>query len=330
MSTEQRNFVKVIDKSSKMLLALISDILDFSKIESGKMQLESVKFSLSDCLDSIVSVMNVKIPAEKPLHIVVKKSITEDVVIGDEMRLTQVLVNLLANAIKFSDQGDIIVEASSEIIDSNRVQAKFRVIDNGIGIDTNKQSFLFQSFSQQDSSISKKYGGSGLGLALSKQIIEMMGGEMILEKSSLGNGSTFAFTCLLDRSLEEECQTIETNIEMESLPNDFKVLCAEDNAVNRMVMIKMLNNIGITNIVMAEDGQQAFIKYQEHGGNFDLALMDLNMPHMDGIESTQNIREYEEKMRLKRCPIIAVTATATETQRLQCLSANMNQFLTVC
>jgi CheY-like chemotaxis protein len=342
MSSEQRNFVKVINKSSSMLLNLISNILDFSRIEAGKLELEETRFNLKECIQGVIATVNMKTLSTKKknkhenLTIKLNESDIPEWVVGDEVRLTQILVNLLGNAVKFSnDKGTITVDAdyiseegNENPISSEFLDLRFNVTDQGIGIPIERRDALFKRFSQVDTSISKSYGGAGLGLAICKSIVESMGGEIWIDKSELGVGTTFSFTCRMKRFTDN---ILPSKLEDHSLDDNFdlsnaRILVAEDNSINRKVMSAMLEGIGVRHFKLCEDGQVAFDEFQQN--LYDLVLMDLNMPRVSGLDATRLIREYEDSINKSHCAVIAVTANATELQRDECIQAGMTTFVT--
>jgi signal transduction histidine kinase/CheY-like chemotaxis protein len=345
MTSEQRNFVKVVNKSSNMLLKLISNILDFSRIEAGKFELTESRFNLHDCIHGVISAVSMKSLTQKKSNLAtfeVKLQMDDNIpefAIGDEMRFTQVLVNLLGNAAKFSNNKGVITTIVQLISDEGNEQAdcksldyidlKISVADQGIGIAPEQQHSLFQRFSQVDSSISKVYGGAGLGLAICKSIVENMGGSIWIDKSEIGHGTTITFTCKFKVSKGDRLQEISStdNTIQDSYDLSLiKVLVAEDNPINRKVMNAMLRSIGIENVKLTCDGQEAFDEFKRE--HYDIVLMDLSMPKVSGLEATKMIRSYEKSIHRKSCPVIAVTANATEMQRSECIQAGMNTYVT--
>jgi CheY-like chemotaxis protein len=290
------------------------------------LSLESRPFDLHTCIECIIvgmryraqkqsTSLSLKIDNEVPIR-----------VIGDSTRLSQVLINLVGNALKFTEANGRVDISVSKVLTQEALVLKFVVADTGIGIPESSLDMLFKRFSQVDNSSARRYDGTGLGLCISKSIVEEMGGSIYVE-SVEGSGSTFTFTCQLQLDHEKVSQnTLEYHV-IDFKPNDRKVLVAEDNAINRNVMQRMLDRIGFTgNIIMAQDGQEAFDLFKSN--DFAAVLMDCNMPHVDGLSSTKMIRNYERENGRNPVPIIAVTASATKTQRLECFSAGMNEFIT--
>jgi len=321
LSQEQKEYVDIALSSGDHLLDLINDILDFSKIEQGNIELEQKYFDLYESLKRV---------ADGFKSIVVKKELQFNVdfeaikqlrVKGDETRLHQILVNLLGNAVKFTQKGSVglAVDQVEKIND----QIKFSVVvsDTGKGISEENLQRIFDAFQQEDTSISRQYGGTGLGLAISKQLVEKMNGELIVQ-SALGQGSRFIcqFTWDVD-STERKQKTAADEEELSDL-YDSRVLLVEDNIVNQKVALKMLKDFGVQ-CDLAEDGVKALHLARQY--QYDLILMDLQMPNMDGYQATQAIRQEEGLNKVT--PIVALTANALYDVKNQCLQAGMNDFL---
>ncbi|HWQ18503.1 MAG TPA: ATP-binding protein [Methanotrichaceae archaeon] len=319
---EQRDCIETIQSSGDALLSVINDILDFSKIESGKMALECQAFDLRSCIEESLDIMAPR-AAEKGLKLIhIMEDSVPDAIISDPARLRQILVNLLSNAVKFTENGEVGVSISSQALVDGRCQLHFAVRDTGIGIPQDRMDKLFQSFSQVDMSTTRKYGGTGLGLAISKRLVETMGG-MIWAESKPGVGSTFHFTLPVDVSLKRLFKTEEASSQPSSnSPINMCILMAEDNAVNRKVVLKMLGKLGYRADVAA-DGIEA-LKMMDLKA-YDLVLMDIQMPEMDGLDATREIRKRwpEEE---QPC-IVALTAYALEGDREKCLEAGMDGYI---
>ena len=300
LSKEQRDYAETIRSSGDALLAIINDILDFSKIEAGKMDVEYQPFDLRECVESALD-LTAGHAIEKGLDIAYL--IDDDVPAGiksDMTRLRQILMNLLSNAIKFTEKGEVILrvkksKATGEIV--------FTVRDTGIGISENHIPQLFQSFSQADSSTTRKFGGTGLGLAISKRLAEMMGGEMHAESAGVGKGSLFTFTIkaesaqIPERKLERDIKGIQ------SILHDKRVLIVDDNATNRRILMLQTEKWGM-NPRETERPREA-LTWIQNGEPFDLAILDLQMPEMDGVMLTREIRKLRDK---KSLPIILLTS----------------------
>jgi PAS domain S-box-containing protein len=324
IDSEQRDYVETIRSSGDSLLAVISDILDFSKIEGGMLDLEKEPFDLQKCLEAS---LNMVAQAAMRKGLLLGFSIEPNVprmLLGDLTRLKQILVNLLGNAVKFTEAGEIFVSVSSQPEDGKH-EIHFAVKDTGIGISKDRMSRLFQSFSQVDASTTRKYGGTGLGLAISKNLAELMGGRIWAE-SEPGKGSVFYFTIEAEASPEpspEEPQG-EPLQPPAGLDHEAKkhlcILLAEDNVVNQKVAIRMLERLGYKADVAA-NGLQVLSALQSHP--YDVVLMDVQMPDMDGLEATRRIR------RMPGCQpyIIAMTAHAMKGDREECLEAGMNDYV---
>ena len=315
-----------IDKASQDLLSIINDILDISKIEAERLTLESVNFRLGEVLENIYGLISAKI-AEKPieLRLDVPPAIANLLLQGDPLRLGQILLNLIGNAVKFTDSGNVTVDAFLAQENAGEVLLRFEVHDTGVGIPSNDQQRIFTSFEQADGSMTRKYGGTGLGLAISKRLVEMMGGNIGVE-SVFGQGSTFWFTTTLAKAE----QTPQTATERHSrAPEDEikahhtgrHILIAEDEPINQEVSIGLLEEVGLK-VDLATNGLEAVALAQLN--DYALILMDIQMPEMGGIEATQAIRKIPGR---QHTPILALTANAFEEDRKQCFSVGMNDFI---
>ena len=330
LNEEQSEYVETIRSSGENLLTIINDILDFSKIEHGKMKLENKPFCLYDIIDEAIALL-ANMAKEKNLSLTVERE--ESVpnhLIGDMTRLKQVIVNLLNNAIKFTYQGGVILKVETKGEKENEVTILFTVIDSGIGIAEDKFSLLFQSFSQIDSSSARQFAGTGLGLAISKQLVNLMGGSIWLE-SEVDKGSKFFFTARMKRDLQqsqpckkekEYYQPVESKAEkMKSL----KVLVVDDNLINQKIAVTLLNKMGINSDV-ASNGLQAFESCKN--AHYDLVLMDVQMPEMDGVEATIAINNYYKVGNNTPPKIIAMTANVMGNTEENCTQAGMIDFIT--
>ena len=285
----QHKMLNAVKKSSASLLVLLNDILDFSKIEAGQLEFDEHPFSFTEFLDSVKTAMLVPVQ-EKSLSL--EFEFASDVpanLIGDDLRLRQILMNLLNNAIKFTRQGSIAlqVKLATEISIDNKIGLQFSVIDTGIGISAEKQTTIFSSFTQSDTSTARQYGGTGLGLAISKQLVEMMGGRVWLE-SEEGVGSAFHFTVYLQ---ENTAAQINHETESGNIPlRQLDILLVEDNIINQEIAKLILGDCG-HQVEIADDGLQALDLLAE--STFDVILMDVQMPNMDGFTATRSIRSCE-------------------------------------
>ncbi len=328
LSAEQRQFATTIRKSADHLLSILNRLLDFSKIEAGRVVIEELPFDLRAVVEDVVD-LAVGRAKEKGLrvHLVFGEGIPAEL-FGDAVRVRQVLINLVSNATKFTDDGE--VEVSVALVDktATEVRVRIRVRDTGIGIPLEKQGELFQKFVQVDSSTTRRFGGTGLGLAIVRELVDLMGGTVSLQ-SRPGEGSTFCVELPLALVAAASTSVVESTVVDVTEPTVSsyaavrpRVLVAEDNAVNQAVITRMLATKGC-DIALAVNGREAVDMVR--AGNFDLVLMDLMMPEMDGLEATQVIRREEAGTR--RVPIVAVSAAASEADRVRCLAAGMDDFL---
>jgi signal transduction histidine kinase/CheY-like chemotaxis protein len=285
MTPKQLDYVNKIESSANSLLGVINDILDFSKIEAGKLELEAVEFRLDEVISSIIDVISVK-AAEKNIEVL--NNITNEVprnLLGDPLRLGQVLINIVNNAVKFTEEGHILIKA--ELIEKNaaRCRIKFSVNDSGIGMTEEQMKKLFVAFSQADSSVTRKFGGTGLGLTISKRIVEMMNGEIFVE-SQLGVGSTFTFVVEFMMQSEEKQNRV---IDIEKF-HTLKVLIVDDNEMARVILKEQLSELGI-NAFAVNSGYAAIKELEQESIEkpYDLVFIDWRMPGMDGIETAEKI-----------------------------------------
>jgi signal transduction histidine kinase/CheY-like chemotaxis protein len=325
MTWEQRDYVQTIQSSGNALLSIINDVLDYSKIDNGKMELEIQPFNLKSCIEEARDLLASN-AAEKGLAIsyALDDGIPE-VIMGDPARLRQILVNLLGNAVKFTSAGRIEIRITSKNLEDDLYEIHFAVTDTGIGIPQDKMSHLFQSFSQVDASTSRRYGGTGLGLAISKLLVELMGGRIWAE-SEAGIGSAFHFTILAKESSLKPVQSIKPAQRADTdthdrRKNSLRILLAEDNMINQKVMLKMLNKLNYRADVAA-NGLEALAALESQP--YDVVLMDIQMPEMDGWEAAKKIREKWPKWP----KIFAVTAYAIQGDRETCMAAGMDDYIT--
>jgi CheY-like chemotaxis protein len=324
LSEGQTEYVEGIQFSARSLLTIINDILDFSKIEAGKLTLERTNFRLRELMRNAIQLVGAGARVKDLEIVVAMDDQVPDLLLGDEVRLRQVLLNLISNAVKFTDRGSIRVSLSADpVAEVDCVLLRVSVLDTGIGISAEGQERLFQSFSQAESSTTRRYGGTGLGLAISKRLIELMGGEIGFE-STPGEGSRFWFTARL--SLGAETQPEESKSGVERHPpaeNCGTILVVEDNRINQKVLSHQLINLGYA-IEVAANGAEAIEKIKAR--RYDLVFMDVQMPVMDGFQATREIRNLDQH--LSSIPIVAVTANAFQSEREKCLSFGMDGYLT--
>lgn len=323
LNPEQKELINIITTSGENLLLIINDILDFSKIESGQIQLENIDFNLKDLVNNVFQLMKFK--AEEN-GIGLDYFISDNIpafLTGDPLRISQILMNLVNNAIKFTRVGKVDIHIDPIDKNDKTVRLLFRVIDTGIGITDDNKQLLFKEFAQAESSISREYGGTGLGLAISKNLVILMNGE-IGANSVLGQGSEFWFRLPLKEATVSVIH--ENNNVVEDIPVNLTILLAEDNRINQKVATLTLRQLGFE-CDIAENGLQALNMYK--GKQYDLILMDMQMPVMDGLQSTKMIREYERVELIKHpCFIVAVTANALVEYKQLCFQSGMNNFLT--
>lgn len=319
MNEDHRENLNIAHRCAASLLKIINDILDFSKMEAGKTIIESYNFDIKELVESLIKAHAVN-AGKKGLELNYSfSSGVPQYLEGDSNRLGQVINNLLNNAIKFTDEGEVNLSVKKVNTDNDSVELKFAVSDNGIGIAHDRLKRLFKSFSQVDSSITRKYGGTGLGLVICKQIVEIMGGSIWVE-SEEGRGSTFYFTVRLKNGSKQELKDRYELPEYDNGP--LNILLAEDDKVNQLVLERMLIEKGHT-IDIASNGLEALLMHQQK--QYDVILMDIQMPEMDGLEATKIIREKEGKNR--HTPIIAQTAYALQGDRERFMSKGMDGYI---
>lgn len=322
---EQQEFTQIGQDSAKSLLRVVNDILDFSKIEAGQVELETIEFRPSKVLGDLENMMRFSAESKKLRLSVELDQSLPPVLKGDPGRLEQILVNLVGNGLKFTEKGSVTVRVRQENKSLDNVKLRFEVQDTGIGIPKEKLSRLFRSFSQVDTSTTRKYGGTGLGLEISKRLTELMGGEIGIE-SEVNVGSTFWFTVSLGYEQSVKDNSANNKDEPESLPVEARdlvknasVLVVDDNAVNRMIVTKIMKRFGLK-CLAAKNGKEALSVLENE--EVTLILMDCHMPEMNGFVTAEKIRTGGNET-----PIVAFTADVMDNNKQLCLDAGMNDFL---
>jgi signal transduction histidine kinase/ActR/RegA family two-component response regulator len=338
LDKEQEKYVETIETSSQNLLVILNDILDFSKIEAGKMNLESKLIDIEQLIEEVITIFSKQ---AKEKNVVIRHQPLDNKIKyfkGDILRIRQVLINLVSNAVKFTDNGviEILVDLEelmrSPGLNEQNAKLKFSVADDGIGISPEKQQTMFDAFEQEDNTTSRKYGGIGLGLSISKKLVELMGGQIGLF-SEKGKGTTFFFTVVGKiPTSHDELSEQPVNLKKRSNPLNveekinekypLKILVAEDNMFNKMLIEKLLNKFGYDDFLHAENGVEVLSLMEQ--SDVDIILMDIQMPEKDGLTTT---KEIIEKYGNKRPPIIALTADANESSKEFYMSSGMDDFL---
>jgi signal transduction histidine kinase/CheY-like chemotaxis protein len=293
LDTEQRDYVNTIRDSGDALLTIINDVLDFSKIEAGRMEIEAQPFDLRECVESALDLVSTR-AVEKKLDIAyVLEGDVPSAIVGDVTRLRQILLNLLSNAVKFTEQGEVVLTTTAKPFVGGKIEITFAVRDTGIGLSAEGMSRLFQSFSQADSSTTRKYGGTGLGLAISKRLSELMGGRMWAESEGLGKGSTF-FVSIVAPIAPPPATRQREFIGVQPALQGKRLLIVDDNATNRRVLALQTAKWGMT--ARATESAQEALQWLDGGETFDLAIVDMHMPQMDGVTLAREIRVRTPKL----------------------------------
>jgi signal transduction histidine kinase/ActR/RegA family two-component response regulator len=318
LDARQRDYVNRLRSSGRHLMRIIDDVLDLSKIEAGKLEIESTRFFLQDVLAQVSGFVR-----EKALMKGLRLAFEDDpdlpaAMEGDSLRLTQILLNLVNNAIKFTDKGGVTVRAMLQARQGERIVLRFEVVDTGVGMDGAQVERLFQNFQQADASTTRKYGGTGLGLAISRKLAQLMDGDMGV-RSAPGAGSTFWFTVRLEQA-DATAPAPLAPAPARAL-RGARILLVEDNDMNQIIACEILADAGCE-VDVAQDGSIALDMVRKHG--YDAVLMDMQMPVMDGVTATREIRR---DARFAALPIIAMTANAMEQDRRACSAAGMNAFV---
>ena len=300
LDSEQQEFIKTIRSSSDTLLTIINDILDFSKIESGRLDLEEQPFNLRECIEEALDLVSPNAVSKSLEMAYFIEEGSPGTVVGDVTRLRQILVNLLGNAVKFTEEGEVLLSLKSQELDNGRVQLQFSVKDTGIGIPADRQERLFKPFSQGDSSTTRRFGGTGLGLIISKQLAEQMGGTMWLE-SEVGHGSTFYCTVTMATAAENKA-SLSLDKPSPVLVNK-RVLIVDDNETNCFILERQTKSWGM--VPQTTTSSREALSWLQNGDYFDVAILDMQMPEMDGLAVAEAIRRLENGSGL---PLILLTS----------------------
>lgn len=321
LDEEQADLVATIETTGSTLVRIINDVLDLSKAENGAVEFETVPFSIEQTVHAVVATLGAAARQSSATLEAGLSGALPEFVLGDPHRLQQVLTNLLGNALKFAAGGLVRVEVDCTAEDRGFASLRFRVIDNGIGIESSELAGLFEAFTQADSSVSRRYGGTGLGLTISKLLVDGMGGQ-IEASSQPGIGSTFEFSLRLEIAQGATEVVVDEGQARTGPSRAMRVLVAEDNLVNQRVARGMLEKLG-HQVTVVQNGLEAIDAASQ--GDIDLILMDVNMPILDGLEATRRIRAGQDHSR--SLPIVALTANAIEGDQQICIDAGMNSYL---
>jgi PAS domain S-box-containing protein len=326
LSGQQKEFARIIKRSVNNLLVIINDILDFSKIKAGKLAIEKIDFRLQDVLDHVKGIFDHRVKKKGLLLQVTTDAEIPDALRGDPYRLNQVMINLIGNAVKFTESGSVKVHVALQEKNEDTVSLQFSVTDTGIGIPESSLPYIFEHFSQGGMDISRRYGGTGLGLAISHRLLQLQGGSISV-RSAEGAGSVFSFGLTYEYEMAGEMSA--PLVAATTVLADYskclvgkRFLVAEDNEVNQQLVDHVLRRGG-GEVQLAANGELA-IRFLQQGGQYDLIIMDLQMPVMDGYAATQYIRnELRHSI-----PIIAMTATALIGEQMRCFEVGMNDYMT--
>lgn len=323
LSYEQKDSLNIIDFSANNLMAIVSDILDFSKIESGQIELENIPLDIYKGIDDIIKLLSFQTTDK---NIALNREIAPDVpryIIGDPVRINQIILNLTNNAIKFTEKGSVSIKLEKINSYNDYIVLRLNVIDTGIGISKEGKEKLFKEFSQANNYISRKYGGTGLGLAISKKLAEQMGGEIGVE-SNLNEGSAFWFTIKVKASTQDQFLQSKKQPIIKKMEHKLEILVAEDNIINQKIVTANLKKMG-HKVEVAHNGRVAVDLFKEK--HFDIILMDVQMPEMSGIEATQTIRLIEENEKREPIYIAAMTANVLKEDIEHYMKIGMNAYL---
>ncbi|HNQ00116.1 MAG TPA: response regulator, partial [Bacteroidia bacterium] len=321
---EQQEYIDAIKISANNLMVIINDILDFSKINAGKIEFSETEFNLRDLVKGIVQILQVRADEKKIQIGCTLDYHIKDNLIGDPIRLNQILVNLMGNAVKFTEKGEVTLDIKIMEEKDSICKVRFRVTDSGIGIPDNKLQSIFESFEQAENN-KRRYEGTGLGLTIVKQLVELQGGSISV-KSRVNEGSEFTVDMFFKLGVNK---TVAHPVEVTEQSNSkdvshVRVLIVEDNKVNQLLVKNMLKKFGFENFEAAENGKVALSKLREQ--EFDIILMDIQMPEMDGYEITREIRT-RMRNEVRNIPIIALTADASEKEKVKARESGMNDYV---
>ncbi len=325
LTKNQRKYLSAIDYSAKNLHVIINDILDLSKINAEKLELEKLNFKIRDIMDSVYKTLKIKVDEKAiKLNFKIDDRIPKKLA-GDPVRINQILLNIVGNAVKFTEKGSVTVSCKLRNQTEQNFELYFEVIDTGIGIEKENIQGVFESFSQANSGITRKFGGTGLGLPISKKLIELYGGELQLE-SEYGKGTTFSFSLNLGVPIAESKsanirETIKVSDEEKA---KIKILLAEDNKINQLVAKRFLDRFGFQ-LDIANDGKEAIQMVTDN--KYDLILMDIQMPELDGLEATRFIRTNMNSGHNKGIKIMAMTASVLKKEIDRCFEAGMDDYI---
>ena len=323
LNAEQREYIGTLRDSAQSLLSILNDILDLSKVESGKMELERVSYYPDQVLEDARKTLMAR-AEQQGIALVTRVEGVPQAVVGDPVRLRQVLLNLMGNAVKFTGEGSVrgILRIAEER--TGLLNLAFAVEDSGCGIPPEKHKEIFEAFSQADGSVTRKFGGTGLGLAISSKLVSLMGGGQIRVESELGKGSRFSFEITAPRSAESPTQTMDLTATQTAKGHRLRILLAEDHPVNQKVATRLLERMGHT-VKVAPNGMIAVELFRSFP--YDVILMDGQMPLLSGVGATAEIRRIEASEHRERIPIIAVTANAMSGERERLLAQGMDDYL---
>jgi signal transduction histidine kinase len=318
ISLSQKKYFDIIQYSSEHMLNLVNHILDFSKIEAGKLELDSNVFKIKEMVHRVADMFQNQVNSSDVTFIREIDDALDVSVVSDDLRLSQILHNFLSNAFKFTRRGTIILKASCETRTSNSIAIYFSVSDTGIGIKEDAQKTIFESFTQADTGTSRKFGGTGLGLSICKQLVEKFGSQIYVN-STYGKGSVFSFRLLLNTKTVHHKAEVEEPASTDTQLSDLRILVAEDNPVNMLLVRNFLKRWKAT-IVEVTNGEDAVIKHKQD--DFDLILMDLEMPVMDGFTAIKEIRKLDQKI-----PVLAFTAALYDNMLNDLVQRGFNDFV---